>query len=132
MPGRPHIFNAVSTVDVPESAANTETVVASIANVMCEFPGQQITINALLSVTPGTTATSMTWRIRRGGLTGTLVGEAESEAGDIVASKLTTLSPFAQDSPGEGAGLTYSVTIQGAGEGTAAVCAASSVSAVVQ
>lgn len=132
MPSRPQIFHAVTIVDVPESAANTETVVATIAGINAEFPGQQVFINASLSVTAGTTATSLTWRIRRATLTGTLVGEAESESGDIVASKLTTINPFAQDAPGECAGAVYVVTIQGAGEGTAAVVAASSITVIVQ
>lgn len=125
MPGRPHVYASATTVDVPESAANTETIVATLPGVTTEFSGQQITFVGFLAITPGTTVTGLTIRIRQENITGTIVGEAQVNQADIVASKLGTFHCFGQDPRADASGATYVVTIQGAGEGTAAVCNAS-------
>lgn len=131
MGSRPHIFNVAVTTDVPESAANTETLIATLPNVTSEFPGQSVVLQAWAAITCGTTVTAMTLRIRRDSLTGALVSEANPNAGDVVASKLSTIPITCADPRGGDFGGSYVLTMQGTGEGTAAVAGASSLTAIV-
>lgn len=128
---RPHVWTLSQTADVNESAANTETVAATIANITSEFPNSTVTIDAFLAITAGTTATSMTLRIRRDSLTGTIVGEAVADAGDIAASKLSSFPIRFDDVRAGDFSGSYVVTFQGAGEGTAAVCNSAHITAIV-
>ena len=131
MPGRPHVYNNQVTTDVPESAANTETVINTIAGISSEFPGQQVSFVAFATIAMAASTTAMTLRIRQDSLTGTLVGEAPVAAGDVVASKVTCLPMFATDTPGENANRTYVLTMQATAGATAANCTASQVTAIV-
>src|SRR5882724_5863899 len=97
MANRPRVFNFASVTDVAESAANTETVVATLPNVTSEFPGQTVAFAVVLSVLCGTTVTGMTVRIRRDSLTGTQVGEDNANRGNVVASQVSVLAYAAQD-----------------------------------
>jgi hypothetical protein len=128
---RPHVYSTNAVTNAAESAANTETVVLTLAGVTAEFPQQLVQFTGEVSITPGTTTTAMTVRVRRDSLTGTLVDTADVHAGDVVASKLSVLSFSKTDSGREPAGATYVVTIQGTGEGTAAAIAAAMVTAIV-
>lgn len=129
MPGQSNWFSVTSIVDVPESAANTETVVATLPGITVPYSGLTVHLKGMVVYTPGATATSVTVRIRRNSLVGALVGEANPESGDIVAAKATTLQVFGDDSPGEPAGMAYVLTVQGAGEGGAGNAAAMSLEA---
>lgn len=129
MPGQSNWVSVVTSTDVPESAANTETVVATTPGVIMPGPGYTIHLKGLVTYTAGTTATGVTVRIRRNSLTGTIVGEPNAETGDIVAAKSTTLQAFGDDTPGEAAGMTYVLTVQGAGEGAAGTALAASLEA---
>lgn len=131
MPGRPHSFSNAFTVDVPESAANTETAAMTLPGVTSEFTGQQIAVWAMLAITPGTTATAMTIRIRKETLTGTIVGEATVDAADPVASKLGVFHAWGLDPSADVSGGTYVVTFQGTGEGTAATANAGFAQALI-
>ena len=102
-----------------ESAANTETVVATLAGVLTRFPGQLIVISGTVIFTTGAAATAVQLRIRRGGLAGTLVGPNQAIAGGFTAAVKCTTDILAEDQPGEGS-FTYVVTYQGTGEGGAA------------
>lgn len=128
---RPHAYSTVAITNAAESAANTETVVATLTGVTSEFPQQAVQLLGLVAVTPGTTATAMTVRIRQDSLTGTLVGTADVHAGDIQPSKLSGLEIAKTDGSRECAGATYVMTVQGTGEGTAAAIAAVSLLAIV-
>jgi hypothetical protein len=128
---RPHVYSTNVVSNANESAANTETVVATLVGVSAEFAQQVVQFIGAVAITPGTTTTAMTVRVRRDSLTGTLVDTADVHTGDVVASKLSVLTFSKTDAPGELAGRTYVVTIQGAGEGTAAAIAAAMVTAIV-
>lgn len=125
MATRPHIYPASTTTDVPESAANTETVILTLGGVSSEFPNQAIILVALAAITLAASTTAMTLRIRQQSLTGTLVGEAVAQTGDIAASKISVLSCFATDTSVEVAGMTYVLTMQATAGGSAANCTAS-------
>ena len=128
---RPHLFVASFTTDVPESAANTETTALTLPNVLTEFAGQTVILVAFLAITCGTTASAMNVRIRQTSLTGTLVGESTPQAGNVVASKLTTLAAFGVDTPGDVAAFSYVVTFQGTGEGAAGTANSGFVLAII-
>jgi len=101
-----------------ESAANTETVVGTLTTPLSRFPGQLFVIEGWVLVTPGAAVTAAQLRVRRGGLTGTLVGPNQTITA-VTASKVNNFDFFAEDQPGEGQ-FTYVVTYQGTGEGGAA------------
>jgi hypothetical protein len=112
-----HYSSAVLT-NAAESAANTETVVCTLAGVLSRWPGQLFIIEGWVQITPGAAATAGQVRVRRGGLTGTLIGP-NTAVTNVTAAKVNQLEIFAEDQPGEGQ-FTYVVTFQGTGEGGAA------------
>lgn len=125
MSTRPHVYPASTTTDVPESAANTETVILTLPGVSSEFPNQAIVLVALAAITLAASTTAMTLRIRQQSLTGTLVGEAVAQTGDVAASKISVLSCFGTDTSVEVAGMTYVLTMQATAGATAANATAS-------
>lgn len=131
MSNRPHVYPLQTTADVPESAANTETVVATLPNVCSELPNATVTFAGSLMYTSPAAITSLTVRVRRDSLTGTIVGEAMVNATDIVASKGGPM-PFAFiDQPGGTFMGSYVLTVQGAGEGGPGTCTQSTIVAIV-
>lgn len=131
MPGRVHTYQIVTTADVPETGANTETVAATLSTVQTEFPNQQILIQGYVTINSPAGTTAQTLRVRRNGLAGTLISEANVEQGDVAASKESTIPVWAADSPGDVAGATYVVTFQGTGEGGPSTCVGSLLQATV-
>ena len=119
MPSFPGVWSTNAITNANESAANTETVVATLSGLITRYPSQIIILQGWVALTPGTTATSVTTRIRRLGLTGTVAVTGPGNSGDIVASKVSDLSINGSDQPGEVSQFTYVLTAQGAGEGTA-------------
>ena len=116
MPNRAHVYPFTSPTAVPESAINTETVVGTLGPITSEMPNCQVAISGTLQLTAGTSATAMTVRIRRDSLTGVLVPNAEVDAGDVVAGKLSSIPIDVVDTPaGQFSGV-YVVTIQGTAE----------------
>lgn len=130
MPGRPHIYTAATITDVPESGANTETVVLTLAGCTSEFAGQQISFAGVVQYTPGATVTAVTVRIRQDTLTGTIVGEAEVDA-NVVAAKNQNFQVFGIDPASEIAGRSYVLTVQGTGEGGAGTATASQLACTI-
>ena len=122
MASRPHIVSFVQLTDTPEGGANTETVAATIAGVMSEFPSQTVVITGSLAFTAPAAITSLTVRCRRDSLTGTQVGEDDSMTTEVAATKLSVV-PFTFVDPrgGEFAG-NYVITFAGAGEGGPGTC----------
>ena len=131
MPDVPQPYTTATLTNAAESAANTETVVCTLSGVTTRFAGLTIRLSGWVQLTPGTTATSITLRLRRGSLTGTLVGPQTAESGNVVASKISDLTVEAEDAPGEVTGFTYVMTAQGAGEGTACTFQAGTLRALV-
>lgn len=115
---RPHLFNTVTLTNAAESGANTETVIATLAGVSCEFAQQIVQLIGAINITPGASTTAVTIRVRRETLTGALVGIADVHAADIAPSKLGVLTLAKVDTGREIAGATYVVTVQGTASAT--------------
>ncbi len=100
------------TADVTLTLA-TEVVIMTLPGVNTENPSQTVRVFGSVQVTTGVGATTVTLRVRRSSLTGTLVGEANA----ITTAASTTFAfPFAvDDTPGEVASLPYVVTGVAAG-----------------
>lgn len=111
-------YSSPNLTNANESAANTETIVGTLAGVLTRFPGQVIRVRADIFATPGATVTNVALRIRRFTLTGTQVGSTVNTS-QPTASKINPFAIIVEDSPGEGS-FTYVVTFQGTGEGGAA------------
>ncbi|HET9247700.1 MAG TPA: hypothetical protein VFO15_17990 [Xanthobacteraceae bacterium] len=116
MPNRALIYRTTTLTNAAESGNNTETVVATLAGVTCEYDGSTVRLHAWIKVTTGTGTTGGILRIRRDSLTGTAVSEATSETGPFVASKTFDASVSADDTGRTLAGGTYVLTHQGAGD----------------
>ena len=128
---RLHAFPAFQNTGVAESAANTETVVLTVANVTSELDNPQVILTGSLSYTPPAAITSLTVRVRRDSLTGTLVDAAIVDAADPVATKLGAIAFDFVDQPAGQFQRSYVVTVQGTGEGAAGNCNAAHCTAVV-
>lgn len=118
MPNFPQVYTTPVLTNASESAANTETVVATLSGVQTRLPNQNIILRGWVSLTSGAAATAITLRLRRDSLTGTLV-KSLVLAGGFTAAAISELEIDAEDSRGEGS-FTYVVTMQGTGEGGAA------------
>lgn len=115
----PITYTSAVLTNANESAANTETVVATLAGVQTRFPGQNIVLAGWVVVTPGATVTAIQLRLRRASLTGTLIGPNQTLAAGFAASVRAAQDFYGEDQPGEG-NFTYVLTYQGTGEGGAA------------
>lgn len=115
MGNRVHSASTATLTNAAESANNTETVVATLTGVTPEFANQVVKLRGWLKATTGTGTTAGLLRIRRGGLTGTSLGEATAETLAFVASKTTEGAAEYEDTPGEGT-FTYVLTYQGTGD----------------
>lgn len=118
MPNQAIHYSTPVLTNANESAANTETIVATLSNVQSRWPGQLFVVEAWCFVTPGAAATAGQVRIRRNGLAGPLLGP-NTPVTNVTPAKVNMLDIFAEDQPGEGA-FTYVLTFQGTGEGGAA------------
>lgn len=115
MAGRVHVVEVTTITDVPESGNNTETVVATLTGVIPEVASQAIALSADGTIALGASSTGGTFRIRRGGLAGTLVGEASTQTALAAAAGVTSFNVAMEDTPGEG-NFTYVLTYQGTGD----------------
>lgn len=131
MPNRLLAYRTTTLTNATESANNTETVVATLAGVTCEYSNQTIRLHGWLKATTGTGTTSGLIRIRRNSLTGTVVSEATAENQAWVASKTGELAIDADDNPGELAGATYVLTYVGAADTAVATFLAASLTAEI-
>lgn len=116
MPGRAHHYATVTLTNATESANNTETVVATLTPVSLEFPGQTVRLMGMVNATTGAGTTAATLRIRRTGLTGTLVSGADAMNQSVAATKGVQVEVFCDDTPGDIQGATYVLTYQGTGD----------------
>lgn len=131
MGNRPHVTTLGTIADVPETGANTETIVATLNNVCGEFPNPSVLLSGSLTYTAPAAITSLTIRVRQDSLTGTIVGEAEIAAGDVAATKLSALPFDFVDLPVGTFLRSYVLTVQGTGEGGPGTCNASTFTALV-
>lgn len=115
MPNRPHFASIANVGAVPESANNTETVMATLTGVIPEVASQTVKLSFSGFLTLGASSTGGTFRIRRASLAGTLCGVAMPATGLAVAAGVTQCSGAQDDTPGEG-NFTYVLTYQGTGD----------------
>ena len=120
MPNRALIYRTATLTNAAESANNTETVVATLAGITCEYDGSTVRLHGWLKASVGTGTTAGLLRIRRDSLTGTSVSEATAETGPFVASKVCDGAVDADDVSRTLAGATYVLTYTGTGD--TAVC----------
>lgn len=89
-----------------------ETVVATLSGVSSRGPGQRVDLEGEATVTTGGSTTALTLRVRRDGLTGTLVDEAIVDQVEAAAGSTETHSINCSDAnPGELANATYVLTV---------------------
>ena len=114
--GRP--ASVFFTADVTLTLA-TEVVVMTLPGINTENVSQTIRIFGSMQITTVASATTLTIRVRRSSLTGTLVGEGNA----ITTAASTTFAfPFGvDDNPGEVASLPYVVTATAAGAAATAI-----------
>lgn len=128
---RPHVFSTNALTNGAESAAVTETVIATLTGVTAEFAQQVVQFIGMINVSTGAGNTAVTVRVRRDSLAGALVDTADVHVGDRTASALSVFTLGKVDSGREPAGATYVVTVQGTGGAVAIVFNAVAVSAIV-
>ena len=131
MPNRALIYRTTTLTNAAESGNNTETVVATLAGITCEYDGSTVRLHGWIKLTTGTGTTGGILRIRRDSLTGTVVIEPTSETGPFVASKTFDASVDADDASRSLAGATYVLTHIGVGDTGVATYLAASLTAEV-
>jgi len=106
---------AIYSVDVSADTTvvtTAETVLATLSGVSSQRAGQSVLLEGDVQFTTGASTTSVVLRIREDSLTGTLVGEAET---DTILGAAGSTDPYritAQHSPaGEVSGKSYVLTV---------------------
>lgn len=102
-------FNSPATATAVTDGGATETVVLTSNGVQSPNAWATISLTGVVTITPGTSATAVVIRVRRGTVTGTLVGVAET---DTLAAAANGIIPFFfVDTPGDVDGIKYVVTV---------------------
>lgn len=93
-----------------------ETVVCTIDGIATNQPGQRVIVAGEYNVTLGTNTTALVTRIRRDSLTGTQVGEAQTEQISTAAGSSESHAIRREDgNAGEFSGRTYVMTVSQTG-----------------
>lgn len=88
-----------------------ETVVATVTGVSTNQPGQTVALKGTLNITTAGSTTALTLRVRRDSLTGTQVGETQTDTLYAAAGSSETHTIYREESnPGEFSGRTYVLT----------------------
>lgn len=88
----------------------TEKVILASSAVSTNYGDSKVTLHGVVNLTPGTAATNVVLRVRRGsGTGGTEVGTATTDT--ATAGDDYTIPFSVVDQPGEVAGQVYSVTV---------------------
>ena len=114
--GRP--VSVFFTADVTLTLA-TEVVIMTLPGINTENISQIVRVFGSVQITTVASATTLTLRVRRNSLTGTLIGESNA----ITTAASTTFAfPFSvDDTPGEVASLPYVITGTAAGAAGTAI-----------
>lgn len=105
------INNSFTNVVTGSPAAAAETVIATLASVSTQFGGQTVRFAANVDITPQAAVTSITYRIRRTSLTGTLVGTVGPIAPSAAPIGRLVSEIEGSDAPGDSSGP-YVLTAQ--------------------
>lgn len=105
-------FSVYNQTDTPLVTV-AETVVATLAGVSTNQPGQTVALRGQINFTSGTATTAVTLRIRRDGIAGTIIGEPPVDALQAAVGAVETHDVYAEDAgAGEFSGRTYVLTVQ--------------------
>lgn len=107
-----YVSPASTATNVPTT---TETVVASLTIPSVPGPGIPVSLTGTVHLTTGTGTTSVTLRVRRGGLTGSVVATAPADTAIGAAGSTDPYTIQAPDAPPESVNLVYVLTVQQAG-----------------
>jgi hypothetical protein len=89
-----------------------ETVVATLAGLSTGQAGQTVALRGKANITLGTSTTAIVMRVRRDSLTGTVVGEVQTEQISTAAASTEDHEIYREDvGAGEFNGRTYVVTV---------------------
>ena len=102
----------VSSVVVASPALAAETIIAQVTLGSVADPTSSVILNGWAAYTVGTSGTAVRFRIRRGGLTGTLVVDTGALTQTRTAGNLCADDVNGSDTPGEQASLVYALTMQ--------------------
>lgn len=104
-------FSSYSETDTP-LVTTAETVVATVTGVSTNQPGQTVGIRGKANITLGASTTAVVMRVRRDSVTGTVVGEVQTEQISTAAGSTEDHEIYHEESaPGEFSGRTYVVTV---------------------
>jgi hypothetical protein len=105
-------FSTYNQTDTPLVTV-AETVVATLAGVSTNQPGQTVALKGQVTMTSGTSTTGVTLRIRRDGIAGAVVGEPPADTLFGAVGTVETHDVYAEDSSaGEFSGRSYVLTVQ--------------------
>jgi hypothetical protein len=108
-------FSAYGETDV-SLVTTAETVVATLTGLSTGQAGQTVAIRGKANITLGTNTTAIVSRIRRDSLTGTTVGEVQTEQISSAAGSTEDHEIYREDAnAGEFAGRTYVMTVSQTG-----------------
>lgn len=109
MPDEVSVWPEFSATAVTDGGA-VETVVLTTGGIDTTPNQRRVLITGIVAITPGTAATAIVVKVRRGTTTGgTEVGTVESQTGAAGAPRV--IPYHVEDSPGEVAGQQYVVTV---------------------
>lgn len=118
-------FTSYITADVT-LVTTAETVIATLAGVSTNQPGQTIGFEGECTITTGGSTTGVTLRVRADSVSGAVVGESTADAVEAAAGSVETHTIAVADlNPGEFSGRTYVLTAQqvaAAANGTVSQC----------
>lgn len=114
----PNLFYTSGIAAPVALATNVETVVATVRGIALQQYARQVRLSGKAVVVSGTTTTAVVVRIRRASLTGTLVSDETGQTVITAAGDSNAYPVEAVDSPGDGTGFVYVLTVQDTGGGT--------------
>lgn len=110
-------FSAYGETDT-SLVTTAETVVASVSGTSTNQAGQTVSIRGKANITLGATTTAVVMRVRRDSLTGTVVGEVQTEQISTAAGSTEDHEIYREEvAPGEFSGRTYVITASQTGAG---------------
>lgn len=108
-------FSSYSETDVT-LVTSAETVVATLTGTSTNQPGQFVGLRGKCNITTGGSTTALVSRIRRDSLTGTQVGETQTEQVKAAAGSSEDVEIYREEAaPGEFSGRTYVMTLSQTG-----------------
>jgi hypothetical protein len=109
----PSVIQSVQNAGATTLPTTSETVAATSPQVTTDNATRTVSIEANLNITTGAGVTALVLRVRKGSLTGALMGNAQTVTVSAAASY--NLSICADDVPGDESEQTYVVTVQQTG-----------------